>query len=71
MAIEETTKTLGELVKFVEGLQLTRAQIEAKYHEAAQQGCGLYMVKGRPNTLNVAPGAVVGELLVVGPSAIS
>ncbi|MGQ3384488.1 hypothetical protein [Glutamicibacter sp. TV12E] len=59
------------MVKFVESLQLTRAQIEAKYQEATQQGCGLYVVKGRPNTLDVAPGAVAGELLIVDPSAIS
>lgn len=71
MAVEETTKTLDEMIQYVESQQLTRAQIEAKYQEATEQGYGLYMLKGQPHTLEVAPGAVVGQLLIVDPSVFS
>lgn len=48
----------------------TREQVEELYSRAEARGCGLLVVKGRPGTLRVCPGAVVGELIVVSPDSL-
>ena len=73
--VHEASPMLQKLVEMVQAhkdyIVPTRAQVEALYQEAANQGHGLMIVEGKPGTLRIAPGAVPGELIVVNPEALA
>ncbi|MGV2855389.1 hypothetical protein ACNPON_17565 [Glutamicibacter sp. AGC13] len=73
--VHEASQMLQKLVEMVQAnkdyIVPTRAQVEALYQEAANQGHGLMIVEGKPGTLRIAPGAVPGELIVVNPEALA
>lgn len=62
---------MAALTEHKDMIMPTRAQVAALLEEAKARGCGLLVEQGRPGTLRVCPGAVVGQLLVIDPQAIA
>ncbi|WP_426734434.1 hypothetical protein [Glutamicibacter sp. 2E12] len=70
-AADPIGKMMAALTEQKDILMPTKAQVEALHKEAMERGFGLSVMKGRPGTLRLAPGAVPGELLVIDPAALA